>query len=484
VKTTRERAREALRSHDFRRLLAIRLVSQSADGLFQAALIASIVFDPEAQSTVLGFAIATLVVSLPFSILGPFTGVFIDRWSRRKILVVAPILRAGFAWLVLADPQSAALPFYAGALWVLSVNRFYLATAVAVVPRMVPTEDLLMANSISIVGGTVALLAGVFVGGWIADLVGEGPVVGLATAQWLIASLIASTIASPLVPHHLPEAPMRDELERVVREFGDGIARLARTPRALGPITSITLNQMGQGIVLVLSLFVFRDRFQEGVGSFSNLVGAGGIGVLLGILTVGMLEERFAKERIVAGAFAVAGASLIAVATTITGWSVLLASFAVGLTFAWMKIPVDTMVQEAIPDGYRGRVFAVYDVAYNVSRVIASFLAIPMLAAFGEAWSVAIVGLVFLAWSPVLPRWIGRIPEFTLRFYEGARAEEEPRSIVWGGVEESVAVEHRALEETDGIRRMRYRLKMQDGTVIDVSKIEPDGAWTLVREGG
>ena len=179
-------------------------------------------------------------------------------------------------------------------------------------------------------------------------------------------------------------------------------------------------------MVLVLSLFVFRDRFEEGVGSFSNLIGAGGLGVLLGILTVGKLEERLPKERIVARAFFVGGLVLIAVSTYITGWSVLVASFAVGLTFAWKKIPVDTMVQEAIPDGYRGRVFAVYDVAYNLSRVAAAFLAIPLLNAFGEAWAVAIVGVVFILWSPVLPRWIERIPELTLRFYEGARAEEDP----------------------------------------------------------
>ena len=68
---------------------------------------------------------------------------------------------------------------------------------------------------------------------------------------------------------------MRDELRRVVHEFADGAGRLARTPRALGPIVSITLDQLGQGIVLVLSLFVFRDRFDQGVASFSNLIGAG-----------------------------------------------------------------------------------------------------------------------------------------------------------------------------------------------------------------
>ena len=482
MKPTRQRAREALRSDDFRRLFTIRLITQSGDGLFQAALISSIVFNPEEQNTILGFAIATLIVSLPFSIIGPFTGVFIDRWSRRKILVVAPWLRAAAVWLVLFEPKAAPVLFFGGALWVLSVNRFYLATAVAVVPRLVPTQDLLIANSMATVGGTVALLLGVFVGGWIADLVGEVPVIAIAGVEWLVASLVATRIRSPLLPHHVPEAPVRDEIRRVAREFADGITLLARTPRALGPITSITLDQVGQGIVLVLSLFVFRHRFGEGVGSFSNLIGAGGLGVLLGILTVGKLEERFPKERIVARAFFAGGVVLIAVATYITGWSVLIASFAVGLTFAWKKIPVDTMVQEAIPDGYRGRVFAVYDVAYNLSRVAAAFLAIPLQNAFGEAWAVAIVGVLFILWSPVLPRWIGRIPELSLRFYEGARAEEEPRAVVWGGVEETVEVERRSLEETDGVRRTRYRLRMLDGTTIEVSKVEPDGAWTLERE--
>ena len=156
--------------------------------------------------------------------------------------------------------------------------------------------------------------------------------------------------------------------------------------------------------MLTLSLVVFRERFGEGVGSFSNLIGAGGIGVLLGILTVGALEDRFTKERIVAGAFFVGGLVILAVSFAITGTTVLLASFAVGLTFAWKKIPIDTMVQEALPDGYRGRVFAAYDVAYNLARIVAAALAIPMLPHLGVSGSVAVVGIVFLLWTPVLPR--------------------------------------------------------------------------------
>lgn len=482
MKGTRERSRDALRSRDFRRLLAIRLVSQSADGLFQASLVASVVFSPDKQSTTAGFAVATLVISLPFSIIGPFTGVFIDRWSRRKILVIAPWLRAGLVWLVLFDPHAVPIAFYAGAVLVLSVNRFYLATAGAVVPRLVPTEDLLMANSMATVGGTVALLAGVFVGGQVVDAAGSVPVIVAAGVMWLLASVVATRINSPLVPHQLPEAPVHDEVRRVLREFSDGIGHLAHTPRAIGPIVSITLDQLGQGIVLVLSLVVFRERFQQGVGSFSNLIGAGGVGVLLGILTVGTLEERFSKERIVAGAFLAGSLVLIAVSLYITGVSVLVASFAIGLTFAWKKIPVDTLVQEAVPDGYRGRVFAVYDVAYNLSRVVAALIAIPMLPALGEGWSVAVIGVAFLLWSPVLPRWIGRAPEIVIRFSEGAKAEEWPRAIEWGGVEETVEVERSWLEERGGVRLACFRLALQDGTVIDVSKPVDGTAWRLDRE--
>ena len=168
------------------------------------------------------------------------------------------------------------------------MNRFFLATAQAVVPRLVPTEDLLVANGVATVGGTVALLVGVFAGGLVSDAFGNtwivtrrGRDVGRRRRRWPPAS------AATLVPHQLPEAPelLRHQLRRVGVEFVDGIRSLARTPRAVAPITSIALDQLGQGLVLVLALVVFRDRFSQGVGSFSWLIGAGGVGVLLGLAT-------------------------------------------------------------------------------------------------------------------------------------------------------------------------------------------------------
>ena len=194
------------------------------------------------------------------------------------------------------------------------------------------------------------------------------------------------------------------------------------------------------------------------------------------------LEERFAKERIVAGGFLVGGVCLLVLSLHLTGLTVLFGSFAVGLTFAWKKIPVDTMVQEAIPDGYRGRVFAVYDVSYNLSRVIAAFVAIAMLRSLSPEVSVALIGAAFVLYAPVLPRWISRTPELQIRFYEGAKAEEWPTAVVWGGVEERVEVQRSWLEDRDGERRRRFRLALEDGTVIEVSKPDGTGTWRLDRE--
>jgi MFS family permease len=474
-----------VRHADFRLLLSIRLISQTADGLIQAALVASLAFSPEKQTTARGFFVATAIVAVPFSVIGPFTGVFIDRWSRRRIMVIAPLLRAAPVALVLLSPEQAAIGFYAGALWVTSVNRFFLSTAQAVVPRLVPLNELLAANSIATVGGTVALLVGVFCGGLVSERFGNGAIVAGSAVMWVVASWLAARIHTDLRPHQLSESSglLRSELRRVGVEFVGGMRQIARTPRAVAPITSMSVDQFGQGLVLVLALVVFRERFKEGVGSFSWLIGAGGVGVLLGLVTVRRLEARLPRERLVSVAFAVGGVSLIGVALIVNRWSVLVASLVIGLAFAWKKVPIDTMVQEAVPDGLRGRVFAVYDVTYNGARIAAAAAAVLLIPAIGEAGSAALVGVLFLLWVPVLPRWLRRRPEIRLRFAEGPGEEGSPSIITWGGVEEPVRVVRTWNEERDGQRLTCLRLSLEDGTDLDVSRAEPDGEWRIDREG-
>ncbi len=476
-----QRAREALGSTDFRRLFAARIASQLGDGLFQAVIVASVVFSPEKQSTTVGFAKAIAVLVVPYSVLGPFAGVFIDRWRRRRILVLTPLLRAA-AILLLLPGADAAVPFYAGALVVLSANRFFLVTAGTVTPKLVSFEDLLVANSLNSVGGTLSTIVGVAVGGLVADAFGTRTAIVLTIPLWMVASAVASTIRTNLSAARRPEGALHQELARVGGEFRDGARRLRRTPRALGPITSYTYDQFLQGLILVISFVVFRDRFQQGVGSFSFLIGASAVGGFAGMATVGWLESRMQKPTMVAVAFLVSGIPLLALSGFITGLSVVVASFFLGVGFAWKKIPIDTMVQLAVPDAFRGRVFAVYDVAQNMARVVAALVAIAVVRKGTVGIDIAVAGALMVAYAPVLPRWVRHSTSLEVRSYAGARADEQPRSVVMAGVEEPVEVERSWREDRAGVRLLCFRLRLRDGSRIEVSRPEDDGEWRLDRE--
>ncbi|MDN5854658.1 MAG: MFS transporter, partial [Actinomycetia bacterium] len=77
----------------FRRLLATRLVSQCGDGVFQAGIAWLVLLSPDAQQTPAAFVGVLALLLLPFSIVGPFAGVVLDRWRRRQILFLGQLLR-------------------------------------------------------------------------------------------------------------------------------------------------------------------------------------------------------------------------------------------------------------------------------------------------------------------------------------------------------------------------------------------------------
>ena len=181
-----------------------------------------------------------------------------------------------------------------------------------------------------------------------------------------------------------------------------------------------------------------------------------------------------------------------------------------GISFAFAKIAVDTMVQESLPDGFRGRAFAAYDMLYNVARVAGTAAtAIAIALAVRESAIVLVVGLAYLAaavgsafWSskltvggpimqgiprgrparaaeaqPALP--VGEL--VTIRSYAGSRADEEPRAIVVGEREIPVdAVDWRALEEREGVRRRIFAVRVA-GQRVRLSYNESTSRWEIDR---
>src|SRR3954470_23609587 len=88
--------RELLARRWFRWLFGTRLVSQCADGVFQASLASAVFFNPDHQTDPKQAAAGFVVLLLPYSVVGPFAGVFLDRWRRQRVLVIGNIVRCGF----------------------------------------------------------------------------------------------------------------------------------------------------------------------------------------------------------------------------------------------------------------------------------------------------------------------------------------------------------------------------------------------------
>ncbi|MDQ3505736.1 MAG: MFS transporter, partial [Actinomycetota bacterium] len=74
--------RGLLRRGDFRRLLGVRLSGQFSDGVFQASLAGAVLFNPERAASPADVAAGFAVLLLPYSLVGPFAGVLLDRWTR------------------------------------------------------------------------------------------------------------------------------------------------------------------------------------------------------------------------------------------------------------------------------------------------------------------------------------------------------------------------------------------------------------------
>jgi hypothetical protein len=201
----------------------------------------------------------------------------------------------------------------------------------------------------------------------------------------------------------------------------------------------------------------------------------------VGTATVGWFEPRLEKPRIVALAFAVAGVACIGVAPARTAPIVLLASFVLGLVYPWKKMPVDTIVQEAVPDSFRGRVFALYDLGFSMARVVAAAIAIPLITRLSTGWLLASIGAAYLLWTPLPPWWAARRRYVRVRFHAGGRADEVPRAIVLAGVEEPVQVLRSWLEERGGDPVRRFRVRGGD-SVFELAGRAHAGRWWIESE--
>lgn len=419
----------AFSNADFAALMGVQFLVMVADGLVRGSIAKSIAFGGQE-----GFDITTvpsadyllkvvLALYVPYTFLSPLIGVVIDRFERRRVLAVSSVLTAVMTVLLAAailiplgdDTSEGNVAATAGLVVAMLVMqacvRVMLAVKSAALPGVLHGKDLMNGNGLSQAGGALfqVLGAGVAFGAggafpsWILVLAGGGALV--------VSAVVAGRIRRMEVTKHV--ATFAQEAKRVVKDIAGGVREVAQRPAAgLGLFAFQMLRYQFWGFALGVFALYARSLVESGdVDSVAlGIVGGGGfIGGALGMVLAQRWKDRVPPIRLLLGSMFLLGASALAFGAWISlaGFSLLL--FCGFFGFFLGKISADTIVQQAMPDDFRGRAFALFDIAYNVGFIVPAVILVLVWDDDRARIVLMASGVVFLALTALIARWAHRI---------------------------------------------------------------------------
>lgn len=395
---------------DLLRLLGVRLLSQYAEGLFQAALGTAIVFNPQRNASPADIAAGLAVLLLPYSAIGPFAGALLDRWDRRRVFIVANLVRAllivACAGVLASGAGETAI--FIVALAVGGAGRFVASGLSAALPHVVDRPQLVAMNSATTTlgAGATALGATTAVGLralFGSDNAGSGAVLACAA----LIAILGAALSTRFPPGVLgPDHDMTGRHEKkptALRDVAAGLAHGAlaawRAPSVTAALTGMGAHRVVFGFNTLMLLLLTRHRFTDGtlgLAGFGSVAGATAVGMFVAAVVTPIAVARTGRRNTVVGALIVACLAQLTVLSM--SFPVLVVAAAViGLAGQVVKLSGDAAMQLDVPDERRGQVFAFQDAVFNVTFVGAVAFAAAVVPFDGASRPLAASGAVLYA---------------------------------------------------------------------------------------
>ncbi len=407
--------KDLLTNKPFTRLAAAMTVSSFGDWVGFVAvstMVAEIV--PEGGSvTGASFAVAGVMIArmLPSLLIGPFIGVIIDRFDRRKVMMSADIGRAVlYATMPLLGSLGSLAAIYVLSFVIESLSLLWSPARDASIPRLVPRRQLANANSVSIVStyGTLPLSGGVYaILAAISVALGTGniptgleiPYLGAnpwALALWLDAgTFIFSAVMLTRVPISIPKSQLRQgeklDFGKLGRDIMDGVRFIREHPLAGSMTIGIVIAFCGVGAVISLSP-LYANSLGAGAAGYGLLVAAFGTGMALGMVLVNQVYKALDKEHVFYLAMIASGGLLVAMAAVPGIAGAVLFAVALGLFVGATWVTGYTLLQETVADEFRGRTFSALNILSKLG-LLATLAFFPVLS--GSLQSLKVLGLEY-----------------------------------------------------------------------------------------
>lgn len=403
-----------LRNRSFSRLFWAMLVSSLGDWVGFVAVTALVARLGGARA---GFAVSGVMIArlLPLILFGPFAGVLVDRFDRKRLMIVADVARGvGYASMPFLGNLGA---IYAISFAIESFSLVWTPARDASIPNLVPRRQLPNANSVALFTSYATLPLG---GAVFSALVGLGAVLGAAVpffdvreealALWLdgltfgFSALMISGLA---LRETRGRRGGRLRPTQAWTDLVDGVRFLREHTFTRTMTVGILMAFIGVGSVIALGPIFARNTVGAPAG-WGLLVTAVGVGMGAGMISVGWLTRFLEKDRLFPLAMlAGAGTLMVLAAMPTIGLAALLTvvmGTAVGLTW----VAGYTLLQENVGDELRGRTFATLTVLGRLSLLV-SLAGFPALAQALGDHTVTIAGRTIEVAGTRLALWVGAL---------------------------------------------------------------------------
>ncbi|XCN72091.1 MAG: MFS transporter [Candidatus Electrothrix aestuarii] len=318
------------------------------------------------QLTGSGKAVSWFLIAkyLPPAVLGPVAGVIADKFSRKKILIICDLMRAGlvlgylliresdYVWLVYV------LAFVQESIW-----TFYHPARQATVPNLCSKEELSIVNGLSGASWSVMLAFGAALGGFFTAHFGWQAAILADCCSFLLSATVMLTV---LIPHREKRAPAQFSLARVTGwlDLKEGFAYIKARPKVIALLTVKSGWALSGGILVMLAVFgeqVFAQENNTGQGGLSGILfSMRGLGAALGPIIAWRLfgDGIPAMRKAIGGAFFFSCAAYILFSQAPNMWFaafwVFLGHF--GGSVQWVFST--TLLHRRVEDRFRGRLFS------------------------------------------------------------------------------------------------------------------------------
>jgi MFS family permease len=412
-----------LKNRNFLTLWAGQVFSQLADKVYLVLMIALIAsrFQSEGQ-TISGWVSSIMIAfTIPAVLFGSIAGVYVDRWSKKAVLVATNLLRGGLVftlplllWLTKGWSPLAGLPV---GFWLLlgitflvsTLTQFFAPAEQSAIPLMVERRHLLSANSLYTTTMMASVIIGFAVGepllaladqlvshfGWTAIGLGKELVVGSGYAIAGLVLLLLKMREQTQKRKDTEESAL-EEPPHVLQDIRDGLSYLGKQNRVRSALIQLVILFSVFAALAVLSVRLAEVMPAIKASQFGFLLAAGGVGMAIGAAFIGQFGQRFSHAQLsLFGSLGMAGSlfGLSLFAERLVPTLLLIATM--GAFAAAIGVPMQTTIQEETPEEMRGKIFGLQNNAINIA------LSLP-LALAGVAETFLGLRVVFLGLSALV----------------------------------------------------------------------------------